>query len=345
MISANKPIVRKRAITPIRSSKNLTNNSYKDEEKRVGLIETRLRKYGANFDHANDVSPHMDDKYNTPEVDGEVVVNIGSQETTIHVAKQIGSMLKPHQIGGIRFLYDNLIGSVKDFDPKGGYGCILAHSMGLGKTVQMIALIDIFLSNHIGQTVLIVTPLNVLQNWDDEFGKWLPNNKIKIFGVDKLSGAAIDRVINTWKSMGGVLLIGYEKYLSITSNAENPNDSQNKDNEILSALRDPGPDMVILDEGHRIKNPETKVNKSLKKIATHRKVILTGYPFQNNMEEYYSMIDFVRPGYLGSPSEFRDQFGGPIKNGQLKDALREDKTEMKKQNHILGKILRGIIQR
>lgn len=64
------------------------------------------------------------------------------------------------KIGGIRFLYDNLIESVERYKSSSGFGCILAHSMGLGKTLQVISFIDILLKNTEAHTVLAIVPVS-----------------------------------------------------------------------------------------------------------------------------------------------------------------------------------------
>lgn len=78
------------------------------------------------------------------------------------------------QIGGVRFFYDNLIETLKRFKQTAGFGCILAHSMGLGKTLQVVSFVDIFLRHTSGNKVLCIVPINTIQNWLAEFNMWLP---------------------------------------------------------------------------------------------------------------------------------------------------------------------------
>ena len=116
------------------------------------------------------------------------------------------------------------------------------------------------------------------------------------------------QVINDWQTQGGVLLLGYEMYRLFYSQREtrvkkvNPKkkktasgvvdlEEEEKDKGLLErifqALVNPGPDLVVCDEGHRIKNIKAGIAVALKDIRTRRRIVLTGYPLQNNLLEYW----------------------------------------------------------
>ena len=128
----------------------------------------------------NNSGLHVDDALNKPDSSGRVVVNIGHAvgEEDIYLAPQLSRTVKPHQvrltfnskicldamltilllsfqqIGGIRFLYDNIIESPERFNQSQGFGCILAHAMGLGKTIQIVTFCDIFLRHTPGTKIV-----------------------------------------------------------------------------------------------------------------------------------------------------------------------------------------------
>ena len=81
---------------------------------------------------------HTNDDRNKPDQYGRVLVNVNhpQDEDSVFLATQIQGKIKAHQIGGIRFMYDNTIESLKRCRTSAGFGCVLAHAMGLGKTLQ-----------------------------------------------------------------------------------------------------------------------------------------------------------------------------------------------------------------
>lgn len=274
---------------------------------------------------------HVNDAYNVPDEQGRVVINIGHPEgeEDIFLAPQIARIIKPHQIGGVRFLFDNIIESVERFSTSTGFGCILAHSMGLGKTLQLVCFIDIFLRHTNSKTILCIMPINTLQNWLAEFNMWLPedpessplkaqgevrprNFKLFVLNDTHKTLNARSKIVLEWARTGGVLLIGYELYrlLSLKKVTKRRGRKAARDpeveereaeehkkllDEMHAALVKPGPDLVVCDEGHRIKNSHASISVALKQIRSKRRIVLTGYPLQNNLLEYWCMVDFVRP--------------------------------------------------
>ncbi|KAI5749176.1 hypothetical protein M8J76_005191 [Diaphorina citri] len=300
-------------------------------------------------DDPNNSGMHTNDTFNVADEQGRVLVNLAHDpsEPDIFLAPQIARIIKPHQIGGIRFLFDNIIESTERYKTSPGFGCILAHSMGLGKTLQIVSFSDIFLRHTEGRTVVCIMPINTLQNWVNEFNMWLPL-------PDEMSKSPLlaqGEVIKDWRTQGGVLMIGYELYRQLSLKKpkkvrrgrgkdppppeEEPDDKkQVLLEEIYEALVNPGPDLVICDEGHRIKNSHASTSHALKQIRSRRRVVLTGYPLQNNLLEYWCMVDFVRPNYLGTKTEFSNMFERPIQNGQCVDSTPQDVRLMRYRAHV-----------
>lgn len=115
--------------------------------------------------------------------------------------------------------------------------------------------------------------------------------------------------------------------------------------ELKNMLIHPGPDLVICDEGHLLKNEKTSISDTVSGIRTMRKIVLTGTPLQNNLDEYFCMVNVVRPHLLGTRLEFTNRFANPIMNGQYINSTREDIKVMKRRSHVLHKLLDGVFHR
>uniref|UniRef100_H2UFH8 RAD54 like 2 n=1 Tax=Takifugu rubripes TaxID=31033 RepID=H2UFH8_TAKRU len=328
---------------------------------------------------------HINDALNLPDAHGRVLVNINhpAEEKDLYLAPQLARAVKPHQIGGIRFLYDNLVESLERYKTSSGFGCILAHSMGLGKTLQVISFIDVLMRNTETHTVLAIVPVNTIQNWLTEFNLWLPAQEslppetdptvitgrsfnVHVLNDEHKTTLARAKVVEDWSRDGGVLLMGYEMYRLLTMKksfvmgkrrkSKKPTgpviidlDEEDRQQELMKgierAIARPGPDVVICDEGHRIKNYHASTSQALKNIRSRRRVVLTGYPLQNNLLEYWCMVDFVRPDFLGTRQEFSNMFERPILNGQCIDSTPQDVRLMRYRSHVLHSLLEGFVQR
>ncbi|KAK7376285.1 hypothetical protein VNO78_34749 [Psophocarpus tetragonolobus] len=280
---------------------------------------------------------------------GGYIVNVVREkgEEAVRVPPSISIKLKAHQIAGIRFMWENIIQSIRKVKSGDkGLGCILAHTMGLGKTFQVIAFlytamrcVDLGL-----RTALIVTPVNVLHNWRQEFIKWRPSElkQLKVFMLEDVARDRRAELLAKWRAKGGVFLIGYTAFRNL-SFGKHVKD-RHMAREICHALQD-GPDILVCDEAHMIKNTNAEVTQALKQVKCQRRIALTGSPLQNNLMEYYCMVDFVREGFLGSSHEFRNRFQNPIENGQHTNSTLTDVKIMNQRSHILYEQLKGFVQR
>lgn len=146
-------------------------------------------------------------------------------------------------------------------------------------------------------------------------------------------------LIEEWYNKGGVLLMGYDNFRNCVRSADN---AENED--VLKWLQKPGPSMTIIDEGHKIKNAKSQLSTVVKNIETPFRLCMTGYPLQNNLEEYYTMIDFIYPGFLGTIGEFRNAYKNPIEHF-YEDTTPADMMISRRQLYKLRKLLSDLIHR
>jgi transcriptional regulator ATRX len=278
-----------------------------------------------------------------------------TKKPIVQVDPNIAKYLKPHQREGVKFIWDCCFEKVELVKQGNeGSGCILAHCMGLGKTLQVIALVHTVMMNHQltnVKRVLVLLPVNVLTNWRNEFTIWTEKcaNKVKIYELPSEKGLERDlvrariKVLSTWFEKGGVLLAGYTLFSMLVQGKKIK--PKKYVEEFKQYLARPGADLVICDEGHMLKNEKTALNISVSQVKTQRRVILTGTPLQNNLIEYHCMVSFVKPSLLGTLKEFKNRFANPINAGQHKDSTETDVKFMKKRAHVLHDLLDDCVQR
>ena len=94
-----------------------------------------------------------------------------------------------------------------------------------------------------------------------------------------------------WHKDGGVMILGYEMFRNLTSETGAKMRKKVREN-LQKSLLDPGPDLVVCDEGHLLKNEKTNLSKAMNRLTTLRRIVLTGTPLQNNMKECKLIVNF-----------------------------------------------------
>ncbi|KAH6569677.1 hypothetical protein BASA50_002127 [Batrachochytrium salamandrivorans] len=211
-------------------------------------------------------------------------------EVHVVVDPMLGRILRPHQVEGVRFLYNCTTGE----QVEGAYGCIMADEMGLGKTLQCIALLWTLLRQSPTpgkpwiEKAIIACPSSLVKNWGNELKKWLGENRVRPYSCDN----------------------------------KGTKEETTKDIEHFVAAKGRG----VVNPGHRLKNADSLTYVSLNQLKAKRRVILSGTPIQNDLTEYFSLLSFAIPNVLGSTADFRKRFELPILRGRDADASDKDRT-------------------
>ncbi|XP_052089587.1 transcriptional regulator ATRX-like isoform X3 [Mytilus californianus] len=327
--------------------KDSTKAASRAEEERRARITEKQKKYNNIIQEVDESSPTKCPITKQLILEREEETN----EPILEVDQDLVAKLKPHQVEAVEFLWNCTVESLKMLkeDKTEGAGCILAHCMGLGKTLSVIAFLHTMMGNYETtefSTALIVCPLNTVLNWQHEVKMWLEKNEVQL-EVHELASVKVNesraKMLEEWHEDGGIMIIGYEMFrnLSQGSNCKNKRIKAS----FRKTLVDPGPDFVVCDEGHILKNDASALSKAMMQIKTRRRIVLTGTPLQNNLVEYHCMVNFVKPNLLGTRKEFLNRFVNPITNGQCTDSSSHDVRLMKRRAHILHEKLAGCVQR
>lgn len=231
----------------------------------------------------------------------------------------VGGELKPYQLKGLQWmisLFNNRLNG------------ILADEMGLGKTIQTISLVTYLIEHKKMQgPYLIIVPLSTMPNWVSEFERWAPSVKVLTYkgspAVRKQLGEELKR--GGWQ----VCITTYEFVIRDRPNLARPQWVH-----------------MIIDEGHRMKNTQSKLSQTLNQhYHTKFRLILTGTPLQNSLPELWALLNFVLPRVFNSVQSFDEWFNAPFANtgGQDKIALNEEEQLLVLRR--LHKVLRPFLLR
>ena len=211
------------------------------------------------------------------------------------------NVLRPYQLEGVNWLL---------FSWYHGNNCLLADEMGLGKTIQSLAFLDGIFDYGIRGPFLVIAPLSTIPNWQREFELWSEQNVIVYHGSQ------------TSRNM----LAEYEMYYKDEKGQRKPDVF--KFHVLITTYECVIQDILelseikwracVIDEAHRLKNNKCKLLEGLHLLSLETRLLLSGTPLQNNIQELYSLLSFLEPDQFRSQTEFLKEFGDMQNEEQVK---------------------------
>jgi len=209
-----------------------------------------------------------------------------------------------------------------------------------GKTLQSVSLIYTLLKTGItangaptAKRVIVICPCSLVKNWENEFVKWLGPGAVKTLAIAEADRKKVERDIDSFVNtkIFNVMIASYECVrMHIKRITRRPDHC----------------DLLVCDEAHRLKNSDNQTSRALNSLNVKRRVLLTGTPMQNDLQEFYAMVDFTNPGILGTPEEFRRKMLFPILRGREPDATDAQKRKMEQlQNDLSSTVADFILRR
>ncbi|KAI4144217.1 MAG: hypothetical protein LQ340_006741, partial [Diploschistes diacapsis] len=229
--------------------------------------------------------------------------------------KMLTCQLKEYQLKGLNWLCD-----LWDKNING----ILADEMGLGKTVQSISVMSYLAETHnIWGPFLVVAPASTLHNWEQEITRFVPGLKVLPYW-----GTAKDRKVlrKFWERKDWAYTKDSQFHVMVTSYQLVVQDAQ-----YFQKMKW---QYMILDEAQAIKSSQSSRWKSLLKFQSRNRLLLTGTPIQNNMQELWALLHFIMPSLFDSHDEFSEWFSKDIES-HAQSNTKLDEAQLKRLHLIL----------
>jgi SWI/SNF-related matrix-associated actin-dependent regulator of chromatin subfamily A containing DEAD/H box 1 len=187
--------------------------------------------------------------------------------------------MKDYQLVGLNWL--NLLWSKK-------ISCILADDMGLGKTCQVISFLSQLQLEQVDGVHLVIVPGSTLENWLREFENFSPGLNVVPYYGSQAERPTLQQKIEDDFGEIDVIVTTYDMTVK-------PDDNK--------FLRNLGPSVCVYDEAHALRNPKSDRYRQLMRIKADFKVLLTGTPLQNNLQELIAILAFIMPDLFTSKEE------------------------------------------
>uniref|UniRef100_A0A1X7TQS9 Proliferation-associated SNF2-like protein n=1 Tax=Amphimedon queenslandica TaxID=400682 RepID=A0A1X7TQS9_AMPQE len=299
-IEENKKEKERKRKSEAASTEHKTKREKEDNVKTKARRSTRKRKVNDETDYQ--LSDYMDEsgrlkKRQKVDVKPNDFATSSSQEegTCRYIEGQLvpslqpklvtGGILRPYQLEGVEWLnvlYEN------------GVNGILADEMGLGKTIQCIAFIAHLIEMGVLGPFIVVAPLSTISNWVSEFKKFAPTVSVFLYHGSISDRLALRKKIFKSKHKDGILPVVVTSYEIVLKDS--------------SYLANKSWKFLIVDEGHRIKNLNCKLIRTLKTYDAANRLLLTGTPLQNNLTELWSLLNFLLPDLFDDLNSFQSWF-------------------------------------
>jgi SNF2 family DNA or RNA helicase/uncharacterized Zn finger protein len=205
----------------------------------------------------------------------------------VAIPKTLKATLRPYQEIGYSWMYKNA---------QLNLGSLIADDMGLGKTLQVISLLLKFKEEGYldKQQVLVIVPTSLLTNWMKEIAKFAPLlNAVTYHGAKRKLSRNADIIITSY----GLARIDLNLFNQLDLYC------------------------TVIDEAQNIKNVNTAQTEAVKSIEANLNIAMSGTPVENRLAEYWSIMDYVNPNYLGSILDFTESYSDPIEKDNNQNRL------------------------
>ena len=327
---------------------DLRKSAQERAQERQRRSDTLRRRFAKSLAQAESSDPAI---INLSKADGEDHIFLDA-----HIANRIHR----HQLEGVQFMWGEAVVAHE--------GCLLAHTMGLGKTMQCVTLLASLASaavdanERISKQVLgsfhplyalILCPPALVENWSDELLMWWPPTspfdvrRMRKITKDLSFGERIFE-LEEWAEEGGILLMPYTVFSMLVHNKSRGKDATEMNEETHEKVQRillKQPNIVIADEAHYFKNKDSKTSKAVCQIEVKSRIALTGSPLSNHLEEYFSILNWAVEGYLGDLAEFNAKFVRPITDGMYIESTGSERRLALRRLKVLKDDLKPKVNR